>query len=141
MANVDSDSDEAMTREEIRGDAPAVQNAFTELMAPKPKPAPAAASVARMSRPSPFKDRMGLGAYLDDPASLSPAVVVSHSDAFVAVRDKYPKATVHTLLLPRSPRHSLQHPFDALADPAFLAAVRAEADALQALVAAELRRR
>ena len=94
-----------------------------------------------MSRPNPFKDRMGLGVYLDDPASFPPSVVVSHSDAFVAIRDKYPKATVHTLLLPRSPQHNLQHPFDALADPEFLAQVRAEAARLTTLVATELQRR
>lgn len=92
--------------------------------------------------PSPSRDpRMGLGAYLADPASLPASVVIAHDDDFVMIRDRFPKSTVHALLLPRDPACFLRHPFDALADPALLAAVRARVDALRALVASELRRR
>ncbi|UNI19053.1 aprataxin-like protein, variant 2 [Purpureocillium takamizusanense] len=99
----------------------------------------------RTSRSNPFRDRMALGAYLKDPASFSSSSssspVIYHNEGFVALRDKFPKATVHALLLPRSPAVSLLHPFDALSgDPAFLREVRAEAGRLRGLVAGELRR-
>ncbi|KAM4056093.1 C2HE / C2H2 / C2HC zinc-binding finger domain-containing protein [Hirsutella rhossiliensis] len=117
-------------------------NAFTKLMAPKKKAAASAPPPSSTAAaPAPPKDRMGLGAYLADPASLPASVVIRHDAAFVAIRDRYPKATVHALLLPRDPACVLRHPFDALADPALLAAVRAQVDSLRVLVAAELRRR
>lgn len=81
---------------------------------------------------------MGLGVYLQDPSSSS---VIYHNDYFVAINDRYPKATVHTLLLPRSEKHNLLHPFDAFEDADFLASVRAETDKLKSLAAKELRRR
>lgn len=84
---------------------------------------------------------MGLGAYLEDPASHPASRVIYHTDDFVTIHDKFPKATVHTLLLPRSVAVNLRHPFDALADPAFLASVRAEVAKLKVLVAKELRRK
>lgn len=111
-----------------------------ELMAPKRKTPPSTA--ARPSRAgNPFRDRMGLGAYLEDPASYPSSRVIYHNDDFVAINDRYPKATIHTLLLPRSMKHNLLHPFEALDDPEFLASVRAEIECLKALVAKELQRR
>ncbi|EJP69951.1 HIT domain-containing protein [Beauveria bassiana ARSEF 2860] len=106
------------------------------LMAPKKK-APA--------RPLPggghlFKDRMGLGAYLAEPSAFPASVVVAHDADFVVIRDKFPKATVHTLILPRSSAINLLHPFDALADPTLLADVRVQVARTRALVAAELQR-
>lgn len=100
-------------------------------MKPKPKPTYA---------PSLFKDRMGLGAYLTAPAAYPSSIVLAHSPSFVVIHDKFPKATVHTLLLPRSPAHSLQHPFDAFHDPTFLAEVVGEVERLKGLVARELQR-
>ncbi|KAI5461180.1 HIT-like domain-containing protein [Mariannaea sp. PMI_226] len=151
MAHQDHDSEpeEAITQEEIHGEeAPpkpntTARNAFTELMSRKPKATAAAPPPPpRISRGgNPFKDRMGLGAYLDDPASFPASRVISHSDEFVAINDRYPKASIHTLLLPRSPDYNLQHPFDAFEDAAFLATVRAQAADLKALVAKELQRR
>lgn len=84
---------------------------------------------------------MGLGAYLEDPASYPASRVIYHNEDFVAINDKFPKATIHTLLLPRSPRHNLLHPFEAFEDAEFLAKVRAEIARLRALVAKELQRR
>lgn len=94
-----------------------------------------------MSHPNPFKDRMGLGAYIADPSSFPPSVIIYQNDDFVAIHDKYPKSTIHTLLLPRSAKHSALHPFEAFADLEFLAKVQAETVKLKALVAAELQRR
>ena len=53
----------------------------------------------------------------------------------------FPKSTLHLLLLPRDATKTHLHPFDALADPAFLAKVKAETSKLRALAAAELRRK
>ncbi|KAM3442363.1 hypothetical protein NHJ13734_002380 [Beauveria thailandica] len=146
MGDPEPSSEEALTKEEIQSAPEAVpagekrKNAFAALMAPKKK-APAA-------RPSPggggggggghlFKDRMGLGAYLADPSAFAASVVVAYDADFVVIRDKFPKATVHTLILPRSPAVNLQHPFDALADPALLAHVRAQVARTRALVAVQ----
>jgi aprataxin len=84
---------------------------------------------------------MGLGAYLEDPASYPSSRVIYHNDSFVAINDRYPKATIHTLLLPRSTKHNLLHPFEAFDDPEFLASVKAETARLRALVVKELQRR
>lgn len=89
---------------------------------------------------NPFKDRMGLGAYLDDPATFPASTVIAHDEDFVVIHDKFPKATVHTLILPRSATVYLLHPFEALADPVFLAQVKAQVAKTKALVAAELQR-
>jgi len=111
-------------------------------MGPKPKKPPPKPKTPRMSHPNPFKDRMALGAYLSDPASFpASSPVIYHNADFVALRDKFPKATVHALLLPRSPAVNLLHPFDALADPTFLREVQEEVARLRKLVAGELRRR
>ncbi|KAI1075884.1 HIT-like protein [Whalleya microplaca] len=154
MATADSDPEDAITKDEIAGTAPAPpatesgisqgtkRNAFTELMAPKPKPVAPAKELAstRSAHTKSFKDRDGLGAYTDDPASFPPDRVISYNDDFVAINDMYPKSTVHTLLLPRSPLSRL-HPFDAFEDRAFLASVQAETTKLRQLVAKELQRR
>ncbi|PON30201.1 aprataxin [Trichoderma gamsii] len=108
-----------------------------KLMAPKPKPIPKPPS----SRPHLFKNRMALGAYIADPESYPASVVIYHNADFVVIHDKFPKATVHTLLLPRSPRHSLLHPFEALKDEEFLAKVKIEVEKLKVLAAGELQRR
>ncbi|KAK2936115.1 HIT-like domain [Fusarium oxysporum f. sp. vasinfectum] len=144
MSHQDSEPEEAITREEIRGEEPtkkSTRNAFAELMAPKRK-TPPETNTARPSRSgNPFKDRMGLGAYLEDPASYPSSRVIYHNEDFVAINDRYPKATIHTLLLPRSPKYNLLHPFDALNDPEVLAKVKTETQRLKALVAKELQRR
>ncbi|UKZ70139.1 uncharacterized protein TrAtP1_011137 [Trichoderma atroviride] len=140
----DSDSEEGLTGEEMQQQEEvepppkrAKQDAFAKLMAPKPKPAPKPPG----SRPHLFKNRMALGAYIAHPESYPASVVIYHNADFVVIHDKFPKATVHTLLLPRSARHSLLHPFEALEDEQFLAKVRIEVDKLKVLAAGELQRR
>lgn len=111
-------------------------------MAPKPKKPREPPTLASTRSPftGGFKARDGLGAYTANPASFPSSRVIYHNESFVAINDLYPKATVHTLLLPRSPRSRL-HPFDAFEDPEFLAAVQAETARLRRLVAKELQRR
>jgi aprataxin len=122
------------------------QTPVTELMKPKRKLADSPSKTVSPSnkRSKGFQrfSRDGLGVYIQNPTSPSfpPGTVVFHNDDFVAVRDKYPKATVHCLLLARSETHARQHPFEALADPAFLAKVQEQAAVLKKLVAAELQR-
>ena len=87
-----------------------------------------------------FKNRDGLGEYILEPTSWPSSVVIYHNDDFVVIHDRYPKATVHTLLLPRSEKHNLLHPFDAFEDAEFLAKIREEAEKLKSLVAKELQR-
>lgn len=94
-----------------------------------------------MSHPNPFKNRLGLGAYISSPSSFPPSVIIYQNADFVAIHDKYPKSTIHTLLLPRSSKHNLLHPFEAFQDAEFLAKVQNEVLKLKALVAAELQRR
>lgn len=118
----------------------------TELMKPKPHPPPpdskhsshhsAASKLTRV-----FGGRDGLGAYLTDPKAFPSSIVIYHNEAFVAIHDLYPKASVHTLLLPRSAQHNVLHPFDAFEDAEFLESVRVETDRLKTLVAKELKRR
>ncbi|CAH0053374.1 unnamed protein product [Clonostachys solani] len=149
MGSPGSDSEEAITKDEIQGVEPPQtkgsrsKNAFTELMRPKPKAPPAQdPSPPSFSRGGhPFKDRMGLGTYLADPSSFPSSRVIYHTPDFVVINDLFPKSTIHTLLLPRSPKHNLMHPFDALEDADFRAKVVAETEKLKALVAGELRRR
>jgi aprataxin len=111
-------------------------------MAPKPKKPqePKTLASTRSAVTRTFKLRDGLGAYTADPASFPPSRVIYYNESFVAINDLYPKSTVHTLLLPRSPLSRL-HPFDAFENAEFLAAVQAETTRLKSLVAKELQRR
>ncbi|RYP90215.1 hypothetical protein DL770_003678 [Monosporascus sp. CRB-9-2] len=174
MSTAESDAEDAITKDEIESSAPAPpaaaagvsqgtkRNAFTELMSPKRK-VPAASQSTTTTTTIPgsstgttssfynrapltktFKARDGLGAYVADPASFPASRVVFHDGSFVAINDLYPKASVHTLLLPRDAALRRLHPFDALGpstDAAFLAAVHEQAARLRRLVAKELQRR
>jgi len=85
--------------------------------------------------------RNGLIVYIEKPESNPEGRVVEYDDDFVVINDKYPKASVHLLLLPRKPTYYNQHPLDALStDAAFLAEVRKRAARLKELAASELRR-
>ncbi len=70
--------------------------------------------------------RDGLGAYILDPEKYDASRILFFDKDFVAINDLYPKSSVHTLLLPRSQKHTLKHPFDAFEDAIFLASVRAQ---------------
>lgn len=112
-------------------------------MAPKPKASlnaksksPSSSSTATNA----FPGRAGLGAYIANPTAFPASRVIFHTPTSVAIHDMFPKATVHTLLLPRSELHNQLHPFDAFDDPAFLAQVRTETARLKELAAKELQR-
>jgi len=85
--------------------------------------------------------RDALGLYLEQPESYPSSIVIYHNDDFVAIHDRYPKSSLHLLLLPRDASKFIQHPFDAFEDIEFLRKVREEVDNLRALAARELQRR
>ncbi|KAG5971072.1 hypothetical protein E4U58_000296 [Claviceps cyperi] len=110
-------------------------------MTPKPQP---------QSDPSPkhhshgghSRSRLGLGIYLSHPpSSFPPNTVIFQNADFVAIHDKFPKSTIHTLLLPRSPAHNLLHPLEAFQDEQFRQQVQQQVAYLKTLVAKELQRR
>lgn len=85
--------------------------------------------------------RGALYEYIARPETFSSERVIYYNADFVAIRDLFPKAMIHTLLLPRNDAYTQLHPFDAFEDDEFLASVRAETEKLKKLVASELRRR
>lgn len=112
----------------------------SELMARKPKPKSQDKSASPAMNTDSFAGRNGLGLYIARAETLPAGSVIFATPSFVAVHDLYPKATVHCLLLPRSPDKTLLHPFDAFEDADFLTSVRVEAANLKDLVARELQR-
>ncbi|KAF1830081.1 HIT-like protein [Decorospora gaudefroyi] len=153
---------DAVTAEEITGaEAPnrpnssktaAVQkrpNAFTELMAPSKKPKPAATPAAdapgladtAKNTITGLDRRDGLGVYIEKPETNPDGRVLEYDDDWVVITDKYPKASVHLLLLPRKPEYYNRHPLKVLSEDAtFLAQVRKRVIPLRELAASELRR-
>ncbi|KAJ5246491.1 Aprataxin-like protein [Penicillium chermesinum] len=83
--------------------------------------------------------RDDLGAYVRNPESF-PKDVIYQNEEFVAIRDKFPKSSLHLLLLPRDRIKMRKHPFEAFKDAEFLEKVKVEAGKLQKLAASELRR-
>ena len=90
---------------------------------------------------SSFHARDALGPYITHPESFPSNTVVYYNDNFVVIHDKFPKSSVHLLLLPRDPEKTRLHPFDAFEDIEFLDKVKVETRKLRSLAAAELRRR
>ncbi|CAA9959488.1 DcpS-C multi-domain protein [Pyrenophora teres f. maculata] len=123
-------------------------NAFTELLSRSKKPkSPIAADDSpglkkkTLTALKSMDPRNGLIVYIEKPESNPEGRVVEYDDDFVVINDKYPKASVHLLLLPRKPTYYNQHPLLALStDPAFLGQVRTRAARLKTLAASELRR-
>ncbi|KIY04039.1 uncharacterized protein Z520_00731 [Fonsecaea multimorphosa CBS 102226] len=137
MASKPHNIDDEQPEEASKASALATKrNAFSELMSPKhkqPKP--------QESRPSNPNDALnGLLPYILEPAKFPSDIVVLHNDKSVLVRDAFPKATVHLLLLPRDPAKRALNPRDALDDQDFLEMVRTEATTAVQLAASELSR-
>lgn len=108
---------------------------------PKPSPHPNTAKmVPSATSLNATLGRSALQAYIDSPSSFPPSRILSSDESYVAIRDAYPKSSVHLLLLPRSEKYTHKHPFDAFADVSFLSATRAAVAPLVALAASELRR-
>ena len=119
----------------------------TELMSASKKPKlvpPSTTSTTSPAQHVPKRTldmRDGLGVYIQHPELNPEGAVISYDSSFVVIRDKYPKASVHLLLLPRDPELWFQHPLDALStNPELLEDVKRRVDELKLLVASELRR-
>ncbi|KAG6027624.1 hypothetical protein E4U40_001451 [Claviceps sp. LM458 group G5] len=111
-------------------------------MTPKPKPQPDPSPKHHHPHGELPRSRLGLGVYLSHPpSSFPPNTIIFENANFVAIHDKFPKSTIHTLLLPRSPAHNLLHPFEAFQDEQFLQQVQQQVAYLKTLVAKELQRR
>jgi aprataxin len=82
--------------------------------------------------------RAGLSEYLKDPVN-HPSVI-GYDDDFVVIKDLFPKASVHLLILPRDPIKQTQHPSEAFQDATFFAKVKVEAAKWRSLAAKELAR-
>lgn len=112
-------------------------------MSTKRKASPVSSPISKKPHASNsvFDRRSGLGAYIASPEKYDALRVVFYDDDFVAIHDLYPKSSVHCLLLPRTKKFQLVHPFDAFEDASFLSACRIEAEKLRSIVAKELRRK
>lgn len=125
------------------------RNAFSELMAPKPKQAkqesetPESHISVKTSRNDSFK--AGLLAYINDPDSFPAGTIVRQTEHTVLIRDLFPKALVHLLLLPRDPEWYSLTPFEAFNPTTdehvnFLNLMQEEAASAAKLAASELSR-
>lgn len=117
------------------------KDAFSELMSPKPKQQkPVATNLSGISKSNKYSDpRNALLTYILDPASF-PAQIITHNENTVLIRDAFPKATLHLLLLPRDASKRDLHPHDALDDPVFLEMIRGEVAESLKLAVSELSR-
>ncbi|TKX22114.1 aprataxin-like protein [Elsinoe australis] len=116
-------------------------NAFAELMSQKPKPRPADPAKKPWEGKNFFGGRDGLNAYCVDPEAFGADRIISYNDKFVMIWDMFPKADIHTLVLPRDQDKNVLHPFDAFENPELLAETKTEVEKAKQLVATELRRR
>ena len=88
-----------------------------------------------------FPGREGLEAYIAAPESFPQSKVIYHNEDWVLIRDLYPKASVHLLLLPRNLEISNTLPYDAFeSHPELLANAKEEAEKAAKIAASELRR-
>jgi aprataxin len=87
---------------------------------------------------STFNRREGLAEYLRDPAKHSS--VLGYNEDFVIIKDLYPKATIHLLILPRDPVKQIQHPAEAFQDSEFFSKLQIEAAKWRTLASKELAR-
>lgn len=132
-ANNDKATADAAVTEKNQGK----RNAFSELMSPKRKVVSVKSS--RTAAPNPNDPRSGLLEYINHPDAY-PTRIISSDEDFVLIRDLFPKATVHLLLLPRDPAKYLLHPHEAFADPIFLTKCRKAAGIAAQLASKELQR-
>ncbi|KAK0123665.1 aprataxin-like protein [Cadophora gregata] len=117
------------------------RNAFSAIMSKRKAPPPPSTKISKKPySKNAFDRRDGLGAYIDHPENYDSSRIISYDDSFVAINDLYPKSSVHALLLPRSKKHTLQHPFDAFEDAEFLASVLEQATKLRDIIGKELQR-
>ncbi|GAO45764.1 HIT-like protein [Saitoella complicata NRRL Y-17804] len=102
-------------------------------------------SSSSRTRPSPVNPnahsnqafRSALAPFLQNP-TIPPCLRIT--DRTILIRDKYPKARIHYLLLPRNQTLTLHHPLTVLSDPVIRDDLRADVDAAISMAQNELRR-
>ena len=117
------------------------RNAFAELMSPKSKQAKVldTKSSTTAKRNNSNDPRDGLVLYILEPSKYPKQVIIQNENT-VLIRDAFPKATVHLLLLPKDPSKRDLHPHQAFDDPIFLQMIKSEAADAVRLAASELSR-
>lgn len=81
----------------------------------------------------------GLGKYLGgDALPLHADTIIWRDDEFLLLRDKFPKATVHFLLMNQKKKVYTLHPLRAMADPEILQAFQSKINSLQDIIFAEI---
>ncbi|KAK9260159.1 HIT-like domain-containing protein [Lipomyces tetrasporus] len=92
------------------------RNAFSVLMASAKKSKPSHREPTSKSAPgshASFRD--ALGPLVQNPESaVRTGEVIKYTNDYVLIHDKFPKASVHLLILPRDPTRTKLHPFQAL---------------------------
>ncbi|KAJ6259609.1 Aprataxin [Drechslerella dactyloides] len=120
------------------------KNAFHELMTKKPKPpADPIKPPSRSSNPYYLNNdpRSGLAAYLSRPESMPSGSILLQTADFIVIKDAFPKATVHALILPRDIALTWLHPVEVLnSNPSLLSSLHEIAEQTRTLLAKELLR-
>lgn len=106
----------------------------------KPKKKQTASNTDAPTKQTIFSGRDGLAAYTIDPASFPQSRVVRFNDKFTIIRDLFPKAWIHLLILPRDPKKNVLRPQDAFDNVRFLEECKQEEKKVRGIVAEELRR-
>ena len=127
---------------------PLKRNAFTELKwtAPKPKQQKTDDSKQNNTKSKSNRDfASALLPYILNPESFPTTTIVRKTEHTVLLRDRYPKALIHLLLLPRDPSFYNLTPFEAFnpidfTHTAFLQLMTSEAESAAKLAASELAR-
>jgi len=128
---------------------PRKRNAFSELMAAKPKQqksdGQASIHVVAASKPGPESFRSGLLAYITNPSSFPSGTIIRETEHTILIRDLYPKALIHLLMLPKDTGFYSLTPFEAFnpeenKNAAFLELMKSEAASAADLAASELSR-
>ncbi|RKF60466.1 Aprataxin-like protein [Golovinomyces cichoracearum] len=99
------------------------------------------ASVRKPRSKNPNLGRDALGLYIKSPEKYDPSMVVSYNNEFVVIKDKFPKSSVHMLILPRDAKFSRLHPFEAFEHAEFLASVQLQLKKVKEMVVDEIRNR
>lgn len=128
---------------------PRKRNAFSEMMAVKTKQQKTDGKqphhTVAISKPGPESFRSGLLPYITNPSSLPPGTIIRETEHTILIRDLFPKALVHLLMLPKDPAFYNLTPFEAFnsdkeKNAAFLELMKTEAASAAQLAASELSR-
>ncbi|KAK9236759.1 HIT-like domain-containing protein [Lipomyces kononenkoae] len=91
------------------------RNALSVLMASAKKPKPGPIETLHKSTQGSYSFRDALAPLIQNPDNfVKSGEVMKYTEDYVLIHDKYPKASVHLLILPRESTRTRLHPFQAL---------------------------